>query len=155
MEKYTTEELTEALRAINSIIHKCEKAQEKFPKCKSQHTLLKNQLKAMYISKALITEALSKIEPDTETKNIFDDSCSSELLLSNLDQLHTTNLGAERIRKNLRLDTDDVVDWCRGIIKAANANITRKGKNWYIAVNDCKITVNAHSYTVITAHRLA
>ena len=61
MEKYTTEELTEALRAINSIIHKCEKAQEKFPEGKSQHTLLKNRLKAMYISKALITEALSKI----------------------------------------------------------------------------------------------
>lgn len=31
MEKYTTEELAEALRAIISIIHKCEKAQEKFP----------------------------------------------------------------------------------------------------------------------------
>lgn len=155
MEKYTTEELTEAFRAINSIIHKCEKAQEKFPEGNSQHTLLKNRLKAMYISKALITEALSKMEPDTEPQTIFDDSCSSELLLSNLDQLHTTDLGAERIRKNLRLDTDDVVDWCRGKIKAANANITRKGKNWYIAVNGYEITVNAHSYTIITAHRRA
>lgn len=95
------------------------------------------------------------MEPDTEPQTIFDDSCSSELLLSNLDQLHTTDLGAEHIRKNLRLDTDDVVDWCRGIIKAANANITRKGKNWYIAVDSCEITVNTHSYTVITAHRRA
>ncbi|MGX8710736.1 MAG: DUF3781 domain-containing protein [bacterium] len=76
-------------------------------------------------------------------------------MLSNLDQLHTTDLGTERIRKNLRLDTDDVVSWCKGKIKAAHASITRKGKNWYIAVDDCEITVNVHSYTIITAHRWA
>lgn len=62
MINYTVEELTEALRAINSIIQKCEKAQEKFPEGNSHHTLLRNRLKAMYISKALITEALSKME---------------------------------------------------------------------------------------------
>lgn len=56
---YTKEELTEALRAIDSIIHKCEKAQEKFPEGNSHHTLLKNRLKAMYISKALIADALA------------------------------------------------------------------------------------------------
>jgi len=52
------DELTEALRAVVSVIHKCEKAQEKFPGGTSHHTLLKNRLKAMYISKALIEEAL-------------------------------------------------------------------------------------------------
>lgn len=62
MINYTVEELTEALRAINSIIQKCEKAQEKFPEGNSHHTLLRNRLKAMYISKTLITEALSKME---------------------------------------------------------------------------------------------
>ncbi len=153
MENYKPEELTEALRAINSIIHKCEKAQEKFPEGNSQHTLLRNRLKAMYIAKALITDELSKLEPTIESQIIFDDNCSSELLLSNLDQLHTTNLGVERIRKNLRLDTDDVIGWCREKIKAANASITRKGKNWYITVDGCEITINAHSYTIITAHR--
>lgn len=155
METYKPEELTEALRAINSIIHKCEKAQEKFPEGNSQHTLLQNRLKAMYISKALITEALSKVEPTKEPQTLPDDNCNSDLLLFNLDQLHTTDLGVERIRKNLRLDTDDVVGWCREKIKATNANITRKGKNWYIAVDSCEITVNAHSYTIITAHRQA
>ncbi|SHI07686.1 hypothetical protein SAMN02745823_02284 [Sporobacter termitidis DSM 10068] len=59
MDKYTREELTEALRAVSSIIHKCEKAQEKFPEGTSHHTLLRNRLKAMYISKSLIEEALS------------------------------------------------------------------------------------------------
>jgi hypothetical protein len=153
MKTYKPEELTEALRAINSIIHKCEKAQEKFPEGNSQHTLLQNRLKAMYISKELITETLSKVEPSKEPQTLSDDNCNSELLLSNLNQLHTTDLGVERIRKNLRLDADDVVGWCREKIKAANANITKKGKNWYIIVDSCEITVNAHSYTIITAHR--
>ncbi len=155
MGKYNNEELTEALRAINSIIHKCEKAQKKFPEGKSQHTLLRNRLKAMYISKTLITETLSKVESTAEPQTLSDDNCNSELLLSNLDQLHTTDLGTERIRKNLHLDTDDVVGWCREKMKAVNALITRKGKNWYIAVDNCEIAVNAHSYTIITAHRRA
>lgn len=60
MKEYTSEELTEALRAINSIIGKCEKAQEKFPEGNAHHTLLRNRLKAMYISKELITDAISK-----------------------------------------------------------------------------------------------
>lgn len=59
MSDYTKGELEEALRAVNSIINKCEKAQEKFPEGNSQHTLLKNRLKAMYISKSLITNEIS------------------------------------------------------------------------------------------------
>ncbi len=62
MTQYTKEELTEALRAVTSIIHKCEKAQEKFPEGTAHHTLLKNRLKAMYISKTLIEEALNGVE---------------------------------------------------------------------------------------------
>nr|WP_288824274.1 hypothetical protein [uncultured Clostridium sp.] len=60
MSDYTSEELTDALRAINSIISKCEKAQEKFPEGNTHHTLLRNRLKAMYISRALIIDAISK-----------------------------------------------------------------------------------------------
>ncbi len=60
MEQYTRDELLEALRAVASVIHKCEKAQEKFPEGNSHHTLLRNRLKAMYISKALIEEALDR-----------------------------------------------------------------------------------------------
>lgn len=74
-------------------------------------------------------------------------------LLTNLDKLHTTDLGILRIRKNLLLGAEDVVSWCKDKITAENADITRKGKNWYIAVDGCMITVNAYSYTIITAHR--
>lgn len=74
-------------------------------------------------------------------------------LLRNLDKLHTTELGTARIKKNLSLDTDDVILWCKTKINSDNAVITRKGKNWYANTDGCIITVNAHSYTIITAHK--
>lgn len=75
-------------------------------------------------------------------------------LLINIDKLHTTKLGVERIKKNLSLDTFDVVDWCRNKILNTNAVIAKKGKNWYATVDSVVITVNASSYTIITAHRI-
>lgn len=69
-----------------------------------------------------------------------------------LDLLHTTELGAMRIRKNLALDTDDVISWCKDQILSDDAVITKNGKNWYVNTDDCIITINASSYTVITAH---
>lgn len=74
-------------------------------------------------------------------------------LLENLDKLHTTELGVVRIKRNLSLDTDDVVDWCKTKISSANAEIIRNGKNWYVNVDNYIITVNAYSYTIITAHK--
>ena len=74
-------------------------------------------------------------------------------LLNNLAKVHTTELGIVRIKRNLSLDIDDVVEWCKNKIISKNANITRKGKNWYITVEGCIITVNAHSFTIITAHK--
>ena len=74
-------------------------------------------------------------------------------LLNNLDKLHTTQLGIVRIKRNLDLQCEDVVAWCRDNINSAQAQITRKGKNWYITVSQSIITVNAHSYTIITAHK--
>ncbi|WP_238861602.1 hypothetical protein [Clostridium sp. YIM B02569] len=54
MEKYTRKELVDALKVVSSTINNCEKAQLKFAEGTSQHTLLKNRLKALYVSKALI-----------------------------------------------------------------------------------------------------
>lgn len=150
--QYTPEELTEALRAINSIIHKCEKAQGKFPEGNPHHTLLRNRLKAMYISKALITDKLTGIPSAPKTKELKSKKCSSEALLSHLDMLHTTDLGTERIKKNLHLYTNDIIAWCKERIQSSRAVISRRGKNWYINIDGVEITVNAHSYTVITAH---
>lgn len=77
-------------------------------------------------------------------------------LMQNLDKLHTTELGAVRIKRNLSLDikdTDSVVKWCKSRIESDNASIVRNGKNWYINADGCIITVNAYSYTIITAHK--
>ncbi|WP_368294381.1 hypothetical protein [Dehalobacter sp. TBBPA1] len=60
MDKYTIEELIEALRPVCSIISKCEKAQLKFAEGTSHHTRFKNMIKAMYISKTFITDEISK-----------------------------------------------------------------------------------------------
>lgn len=79
-------------------------------------------------------------------------NCPEELIL-NIEKLHTTALGITRIKKNLSLAADDVVNWCKSKILSNNADITRKGKNWYINVDNCIITVNRYSYTIITAHR--
>lgn len=75
-------------------------------------------------------------------------------LLENIDKLHTTEMGAERVKRNLRIDSVDIVQWCRTRILDKNAILERRGKNWYVTVGGLKITVNAHSYTIITAHKL-
>lgn len=59
-DEYTKQELTEALRPVSSIISKCEKAQSKFAEGTTHHTRFKNMIKAMYISKALITDEVSR-----------------------------------------------------------------------------------------------
>jgi hypothetical protein len=74
-------------------------------------------------------------------------------LISNLDKIHTTKLGIERIKRNLCLDVDDVVCWCKQKIQNKNSSFIRKGKNWYISIDDYIITINASSYTIITAHK--
>lgn len=78
---------------------------------------------------------------------------SSDLII-NLDKLHTTEMGIDRIKRNLQINVEDVVKYCYDKIIKNTAIIERKGKNWYIIVDSCKITVNAHSYTIITAHRI-
>lgn len=75
-------------------------------------------------------------------------------LLENIDKLHTTKMGVARIKRNLQIDPEDVVQGCRDRILGKGAEMERIGKNWYITVSRCKITVNAHSYTIITAHKL-
>ena len=51
-------------------------------------------------------------------------------LLQNLDKLHTTPMGVDRIRRNLGLGDDitDVVSWCKNQIESTEARIVRKGK---------------------------
>ena len=57
---------------------------------------------------------------------------------------------------NCSSGADDVVEWCKNQIKLAGMQgekISRKGKNWYVDIGCGIITVNAYSYTIITAHK--
>lgn len=75
-----------------------------------------------------------------------------KILLQNIDKIHTTKMGIERIRKNLKINTIDVVSYCREKILSSNCNIYKQGKNWYCEIDSVRITVNSYSYTIITAH---
>lgn len=86
-------------------------------------------------------------------KEVSIDRANNYDLLSNLDKIHTTPLGVERIRKNLSIDIDkEVIEWCKNKISNSD-NIIREGKNWYVHCDDFTLTVNANSYSIITAHK--
>ena len=74
------------------------------------------------------------------------------ILLSNIDKIHTTEMGIDRIKKNLKLDTNDVVEFCKNKILDKNCDIYKQGKNWYCEIDNIKITINSYSYAIITAH---
>ena len=75
-----------------------------------------------------------------------------EILLVNIDKVHTTDMGLARIKRNLKLDTNDVVEYCKNKIWSKHLNIYKQGKNWYCEIDNIKITINSYSYTIITAH---
>lgn len=77
-----------------------------------------------------------------------------ELLLSDIDKLHTTRLGVERIKRNLMLDTTDVVEYCKEKISDEKSVVYKKGKNFYCEIDGERITVNHYSFTIITAHKI-
>ena len=77
---------------------------------------------------------------------------NKEVLLSNIDKVHTTKMGIDRIRRNLRLNTNDVIEYCKNKVIDKNCNIYKQGKNWYCEINNIKISINSYSYTIITAH---
>ena len=120
----------------------------------SAHSAVESQsfYKAMGCVEAQVYNQMH-VEAEPNDCQLECELCQPNELLENLDRLHTTELGAGRIKKNLSLDTDDVVAWCKAKIRSDNAVIKRNGKNWYVDVDECIITVNAYSYTIITAHR--
>ncbi len=74
-----------------------------------------------------------------------------KVLLDNIDKIHTTQMGMDRIRRNLNIDTVDVVAYCKDKVLDKNCYRYKQGKNWYCEVENIKITINSYSYTIITA----
>ena len=52
-------------------------------------------------------------------------------MIGNIERLHTTSMGAKRIKRNLKLDTDYVVGYCKELIMSKDCHIDHQGKNWY------------------------
>ena len=77
---------------------------------------------------------------------------NKDILLSSIYKIHTTEMGIDRIKKNLKLNTNDVVEFCKNKILDKNCNIYKQSKNWYCEIDNIKITINSYSYTIITAH---
>lgn len=74
-------------------------------------------------------------------------------LLENIEKIHTTEMGIERIKKNLDIDASDVVSYCKNIIKKDECIVNKIGKNFYCQLNNYFLTINSYSYTIITAHK--
>lgn len=77
---------------------------------------------------------------------------NKEVLLKNIDKVHTTEMGVTRIKRNLNLDNIDVVEYCKSKILDKDSYIYKNGKNYYCEIDNKIITVNISSYTIITAH---
>ena len=58
----------------------------------------------------------------------------------------------DRIKRNLKIDIVDVVEYCKNKVLDENCHIYKQGKNWYCEIGNVKITINSYSYTIITAH---
>jgi len=75
-----------------------------------------------------------------------------KVLLENIEKIHTTEMGIGRIQKNLEIDVEPV-NYCVSKLKQDNSVVTKEGKNYYVNVDDCIITINSSSFTIITAHK--
>ena len=76
---------------------------------------------------------------------------NKERLLLKINKLHTTKLGVERIKNNLKID-GDVVDYCKKLILDSKCEIKKVGKNYYCEKDNIIITINSFSFTIITCH---
>lgn len=88
-----------------------------------------------------------------------------QYLIRNIDKIHTTEMGLARIVKNTGFFEhfyqkdrenvyDEIIDFCRQIIKNTDSKITVHGKNYYVESGNIIWTINRHSFTIITAHKI-
>ena len=53
-----------------------------------------------------------------------------QILLDNIDKIHTTKMGIDRIKKNLDLSEINVVEYCKKKVLDKKTRIDKQGKNW-------------------------
>lgn len=77
-----------------------------------------------------------------------------EILISNVNKIHTTKMGIDRIKNNLNIEPENVIEYCKRLVLNENCLIYKLGKNWYCEINHIRLTINANSFTIITAHTM-
>lgn len=75
-----------------------------------------------------------------------------EILITNINKIHTTILGKERIKNNLKISNNDEVEYIKKLIQNNNCVIYKQGKNYYCEINNIRLTINSYNYCIITAH---
>ena len=75
-----------------------------------------------------------------------------KILLENINKIHTTEMGVKRIQKNLEIN-EEPVKYCILKLKKNDSKVKKEGKNYYLYADDCIITINSNSFTIITAHK--
>ena len=75
-----------------------------------------------------------------------------KILLLNIDKIHTIKIRITRIQKNLKINTCDVIDYCKSKILDKKCKLYKQGKNSHCEIDNLRITINSSSYTIITAH---
>jgi len=81
------------------------------------------------------------------------DEMHKQVLQDNIEKIHTTEMGIGRIQKNLGIDAEPV-SYCISKLLKEDSVVTKEGKNYYVEVDNCRITINSSSFTIITAHKL-
>ncbi|WP_390436263.1 DUF3781 domain-containing protein [Lactonifactor longoviformis] len=79
----------------------------------------------------------------------------SNELLKNLDKVHTTELGALCIKRNLSLDTDDVAGWCKlSPLTCQSPHLPAAKNGWMPCGYICGKTENLPftGYSVLCSH---
>lgn len=80
------------------------------------------------------------------------DEMHKKTLLENVEKIHTTEMGVARIQRNLGID-EEPVGYCISKLEKEESAVTKEGKNYYVEVDGCRITINSTSFTIITAHK--
>ncbi len=75
-----------------------------------------------------------------------------DILLSNIDKIHTTELGIERIKRNLKLNNDNVIEYLKNKLLDNNLVVYKEGKNYYCEIENIRMTINSYNYCIITVH---
>ncbi|HBB05501.1 MAG TPA: conjugal transfer protein [Firmicutes bacterium] len=75
------------------------------------------------------------------------------ILLANIERIHATERGEERLIQNLKLANRNPIRYVKDVLRNPKSHVYKKGKNFYCEYNHVRLTINASTFTMITAHK--